>query len=75
VFALVLDVPIECLWLVCLKPKIRPCSYLVNHDPNLNSPLSLHDQTHANGCLDNFFIQCEMCMGLKLRSRVFVLAI
>jgi hypothetical protein len=34
------------VWL--LKPKIKPCSYLVNHDPNLNFPLSLHDQTHTN---------------------------
>jgi hypothetical protein len=41
----------------------------------LNFPLSLHDQTHANGCLDNFFIQRKMCMGLKLGSQVHVLAI
>jgi hypothetical protein len=33
----------------CLpKPKTRLCSYLVNHDPNLNFSLSLHDQTHTN---------------------------
>jgi hypothetical protein len=33
----------------CLpKPKIRLCSYLVNQDPNLKLPLSLHDQTHTN---------------------------
>jgi hypothetical protein len=33
----------------CLpKSRTRPHSYLVNLDPNLNLPLSLHDQTHTN---------------------------
>jgi hypothetical protein len=52
------------------KPKIRPCSYLVNHDPNLNYPLSLHDQTHTNKCLDNFFAGNKVYSGLKQESRV-----
>jgi hypothetical protein len=70
VFALVLDVPIE-LWITCLpKPKARPCFYLVNHDPKLNSPLSLHDRTHAKKCLDNFFVGHKVYSGLKQESRV-----
>jgi hypothetical protein len=52
------------------KPKSRPCSYLVNHDPNLNFPLSLHHQTHANKCLDNFFVGHKVYPGLKQESRV-----
>jgi hypothetical protein len=56
-----------------LKPKTRPCSYLVNHDPNLNFPLSLHDQTHANECLDNLFVGPKMHIDLKQGSRVHVL--
>jgi hypothetical protein len=75
VFTLVPDVSIEFWWLVCINPRLGYATRLVNLDPNLNFPLSLHDQTHANGCLDNFFIQRKMCMGLKLGSRVHVLAI
>jgi hypothetical protein len=49
------------------KPKTRSCSYLVNHDPNLNFPLSLHDQTHANGCLDKFLYPTQDVHELKAR--------
>jgi hypothetical protein len=38
----------------------------VNHDPKLNFPLSLHDQTHTNKCLDNFFVK-KSVLGLKIR--------
>jgi hypothetical protein len=47
------------------EPKIRPCSYLVHHDPNLNFPLSLHDRTPKNKCLDNFFAGPKVYSGLK----------
>jgi hypothetical protein len=67
----------SCIWCVdrrlvtCLhKPKIRPCSYLVNHNPKLIFPLSLHDQTHTNKCLDNFLVGHKMYPGLKQESRV-----
>jgi hypothetical protein len=67
----------SCVWcadrmfVACFpKPKTRPCSYLVNHDPNLNFLLSLHDQTHANECLDNFFVGHKAYPGLKQESRV-----
>jgi hypothetical protein len=53
---------------ICLpKPKTRLGSYLVNHDPKLIFPLSLHDQTHKNKCLDNFFVGHKVCLGLKTR--------
>jgi hypothetical protein len=52
------------------EPKIRPCSYLVNHDPNLNFPLSLHDQAHANKCVDNFLIGHKVYPSLKQEPRV-----
>jgi hypothetical protein len=59
---------------VCLlKPKSRPCSYLVNHGPKLNCPLSLYDQTHKNKCLDNFFVEHKMYPSLKQESRVCIL--
>jgi hypothetical protein len=55
----------------CLpEPKIRPCSYLVHHDPNLNFSLSLHDQTPKNKCLDNFFVGPKVYPDLKQESRV-----
>jgi hypothetical protein len=70
VFTLVPDVPIE-LWITCLpKPKTRPCSYVVNHDPKLIFLLSLHDQTHTNKCLDNFFVGHKVYPDLKQESRV-----
>jgi hypothetical protein len=54
------------MFVTCLpKPKIRPCSYLVNPDPNLNFLLFLHDQTHANKCLDNFFVGHKLCLDLN----------
>jgi hypothetical protein len=58
-----------------LKPKTRPCSYLVNHDPNLNFSLSFYDQTYVNECLDKFFVGHKVHADLKLGSRVRVLAI
>jgi hypothetical protein len=59
------------MFVACLhKPKTSPCSYLVNHDPNLNFPLSLHDQTNANECLDNFFVRHKVYPGLKQESQV-----
>jgi hypothetical protein len=55
----------------CLpEPKIRPCSYLVHHDPNLNFPLSLHEQTLKNKCLDNFFVGHKVYPSLKQEFRV-----
>jgi hypothetical protein len=70
VFTLVPDVPIE-LWITCLpKPKTRSCSYVVNHDPKLIFLLSLHDQTHTNKCLDNFFVGHKVYPDLKQESRV-----
>jgi hypothetical protein len=53
-----------------LKPKIRPCSYLVNHVPKRNFPLSLHDQTHATKCLDNLFVGHKVYPSLKRESWV-----
>jgi hypothetical protein len=50
-----------------LKPKTRPCSYLVNHDPKLIFLLSLHAQTYTNNCLDNFFVGHKSVPGLKPR--------
>jgi hypothetical protein len=52
------------------KPKTRPRFYLVNHDPKLIFPLSLHDQTHTNKSLDNFFVGHKVYLGLKQESRV-----
>jgi hypothetical protein len=34
---------------------------------NLNFLLSLHDQTHTNKCLDNFFVGHKVYSGLKIR--------
>jgi truncated hemoglobin YjbI len=42
----------------------------VNHDPKLIFPLSLHDQTHTNKCLDNFFAGPKVYSGLKQESQV-----
>jgi hypothetical protein len=53
-----------------LKPKTRLRPYLVNHDPNSNFLLSLHDQAHTNKCLDNFFVEHKVYTGLKQESRV-----
>jgi hypothetical protein len=47
----------------------------VHHDPNLHFSFLLHDQTHANECLDNFFVGHKVYLGLKLGSRVCVLSI
>ena len=54
------------------KPKIRPCSYLVNHDLSLNFPLSLHDQTHTNKCLDNLFVGHKSVPELKTRISSYI---
>jgi hypothetical protein len=55
------------MFVTCLpKPKTRPCY----HDPNLNFPLSLHDQAHANGCLGNLFVGHKVYPDLKQESRV-----
>jgi hypothetical protein len=67
----------SCIWcadrrsVTCLpKPKIRPCSYLVNLDLRLIFPLSLRDQTHTNKCLDNFFVGHKVYPSLKQESQV-----
>jgi hypothetical protein len=59
------------MFVTCLlRLKTRSYSYLVNHGPNLNFPLSLHDQVHANECLGNLFVGCKMHADLNQESRV-----
>jgi hypothetical protein len=42
----------------------------VNNDPKLNFPLSLHDKTHTNKCLDNFLVGHKVYSGLKQESQI-----
>ena len=68
-----------CSWIWCAdrrlvvwlpKPKIRLCSCLVSHDPKLNFPFSLHDQTHTNKCLNNLLVGHKLYLGLNQESWV-----